>query len=691
MEKDFQEELHILTQRIQECEKIEHSLRESESRFRTLVEHIPAITYISALDKNNTLLYVSPQIQKILGYSPQEYRTDPDLWRKQLHPEDHDRVMAELVSSRVADRNFVSEYRKISRDGAIVWFHDEAVTIRDSSGKPLFLQGVMYDITRQKLAEKALENAFTELEKRVNQRTFELNRSNETLQKEVAERRRAEKVASKLASFPILDPMPVIELNPHGIITYINPSGIRLFPDILTTGLDHPFLKNVLEITQRLAEEEKQSVTRETEIGGVWYLQFIFRVDEGVRIYSIDITERKHFETALKESEQELKAVVEGSPIPQFVIDKEHTIIHWNKPLEKYTGLPAARMIGTRNHYTAFYNYQRPVMADLVLDNATGDISRWYPGKFTKSQFVDDAYEAVDFFPQMGGTGVWLHFTAAPIRDSRGATIGAIQTLEDITPQKNTEQALKQSEERFRTVANYVYDWEYLVDTEKKLIYTTPSCERFTGYRPEDFYANPNLLQTIIHPDDRKRYLDHLSLESETEATLDVRIRHRNGKEFWINHICHPVVDDTGKSTGRRISNTDISKQKLLENTLTVCTDASAVMAENIPGAIFTSGVKDDQAMKTVSDGIRRLTGFGPHDFISRKVSFNQLVVDEDRHKVAEARSKAAQRKQAYEVVYRIKDAQGRLRTVREKGRATEDPSGEPVMTAIVLDSDGSA
>jgi PAS domain S-box-containing protein len=350
--------------------------------------------------------------------------------------------------------------------------------------------------------------------------------------------------------------------------------GIRLFSDILILSFDHPFLRGIPGIIERMKNEEKQSLSRELEIGGVWYLQSVFPVEgEGVRVYSVDITERKHFEQALKANERELRTVVEGSPIPQFVLDKDHRVIFWNRALEEYTSLPASRMVGTREHCSGFYNYQRPCLADLILDNNVQDVSKWYPGKFSRSSLVGDALEAVDFFPRMREHGTWMHFTAAPIRDAGGNIIGAVETLEDITEQKKAEQTLKASEELFRTVANYVYDWEYFLDTSKRLVYTTPSCSRFTGYAPEEFYANPGLLQKIVHPDDRKRFLDHLTMVSEhdKEATLDLRIINKDGGELWINHICHPVFDESGVYMGRRISNTDISRQKRLEERLGEC------------------------------------------------------------------------------------------------------------------------
>ncbi len=137
----------------------EDQLRRAEAQYRALVEQIPAITYTAALDDASTTLYISPQIESILGYSPEDYRADPDIWRKRLHPDDRDRVLADLDRSRACNRPFRSEYRMIARDGQVIWLRDEAVVVHDSPGKSLFLQGVMYDLTERKLAEDALRES----------------------------------------------------------------------------------------------------------------------------------------------------------------------------------------------------------------------------------------------------------------------------------------------------------------------------------------------------------------------------------------------------------------------------------------------------------------------------------------------------------------------------------------------------
>jgi PAS domain S-box-containing protein len=147
----------------------EEALLQSEIKYRTLVEHIPAITYIASLDESSTTLYVSPQIETMLGISPADYKADPDFWMKHIHPDDLERVMDEIRICHENNQPFISEYRMFSKDGRLVWFSDNALIVKDENGKPLHLLGVMYDITEHKQAKEALrrvhENTKTILEK----------------------------------------------------------------------------------------------------------------------------------------------------------------------------------------------------------------------------------------------------------------------------------------------------------------------------------------------------------------------------------------------------------------------------------------------------------------------------------------------------------------------------------------------
>jgi len=149
-----------------------------------------------------------------------------------------------------------------------------------------------------------------------------------------------------------------------------------------------------------------------------------------------------------------LHQIVEGSTVPSFVIDQRHIVTHWNKACEILTGIPAAQVVGTRDHWRAFYAEERPIMADLIVDGAREeDLARYYEGKFRKSTLVVGGYEAEDFFPRIGQTGAWLFFTAAPLYDAQGRIIGTIETLQDFTARHQAEAELKQSEAHYRQLS----------------------------------------------------------------------------------------------------------------------------------------------------------------------------------------------------------------------------------------------
>ena len=160
-----------------------------------------------------------------------------------------------------------------------------------------------------------------------------------------------------------------------------------------------------------------------------------------------DTTEKKHIEAEhrrdlirIEESEHQLSQIIEGSTIPTFVLNREHIVAHWNHALERLTGYPSSKMVGTRNQWTPFWDKARPTMADVILDQHTErEIWELYGGKWKKSEVIESAYEAEVFFPKLGRGGKWLFFTAAPIKSSDGSIIGAIETFWDTTEKREIE------------------------------------------------------------------------------------------------------------------------------------------------------------------------------------------------------------------------------------------------------------
>jgi PAS domain S-box-containing protein/putative nucleotidyltransferase with HDIG domain len=132
------------------------ALREAETKYRMLVEQVPAAIYMDKIDDISSTIFIGPQIETISGYTAEEWMSNPGLWQSIIHPEDRDRVMKENLQTNQTEESFSLEYRLIARDGHIVWVRDEAQLIHDDAGVPRFWQGVLLDITERKLSEEAL-------------------------------------------------------------------------------------------------------------------------------------------------------------------------------------------------------------------------------------------------------------------------------------------------------------------------------------------------------------------------------------------------------------------------------------------------------------------------------------------------------------------------------------------------------
>lgn len=186
--------------------------------------------------------------------------------------------------------------------------------------------------------------------------------------------------------------------------------------------------------------------------GGAWLLFTAapLRDENGDIIGAIevlqDVTEKKRAEFARIDSERRLAEIIQGSPVPTFVIDANHVVTQWNQACEAIIGASAAGVVGTREQWRPFYGSPRPVLADLVLDGAAEkDIALLYGGSYRRSTVIEGAYEAEGYFPHFPGGGRWLFFTAAPLRAANGQIIGAVETLQDVTARKQYEEELRHS------------------------------------------------------------------------------------------------------------------------------------------------------------------------------------------------------------------------------------------------------
>jgi PAS domain S-box-containing protein len=233
------------------------------------------------------------------------------------------------------------------------------------------------------------------------------------------------------------------------------------------------------------------------------------------------------------------------------------------------------------------------------------------------------------------GQPAWVSWTHRKITDQEGKIDEALFVGNDITEFKKAVNALEQSEERYRTVADFTYDWEYWIDPDGKLIYVSPACERITGYSSAEFVSDSRLIEKMVHREYRDNFLSHIQEVSlsplDDQHGLDFKIITRTGETKWINHMCRAVHSKEGKFLGRRGSNRDITDRKLAEDALSESERKYRVLAD---GAMEGILVAQDGKLKFVNPRTLEIVGYRPEELLG--TPFTNFIHPEDREMVME-------------------------------------------------------
>ncbi len=281
-------------------------------------------------------------------------------------------------------------------------------------------------------------------------------------------------------------------------------------------------------------------------------------------------------EAALAESEAHYRLLTEDVDDVVWKQDGNNVFTYISPADERIRGFRADEVIG--KHFS-----------ELVPEDQIRQISEISSQRMSAEQGGRPS-GSINFVMQQrckDGTLIWTEILSTPERDSQGTITGYHGISRDISRRKQIEDelavhrehleelvverttALHEAGVKYRTVADFTYDWETWIDETGHWRYCSPACERLTGYGADEFMARPELYFDITHPDDRSGLSSHRDNDEHQDVhRVEYRIHHKNGEVRWIDHICQPVWDVSGRYLGRRASNRDVTKRKHTEDLL---------------------------------------------------------------------------------------------------------------------------
>ncbi len=538
--------------------RAEQEIRASEVRYRALVERVPAVVYEMGPDDERRTLFVSPHVEQVLGYSREEWLDQPDIWIELLHADDREVVLAKHDRHTETGEPWDLEYRLIANDGRVVWVHDRAILIRGLERGAAAWHGVMIDITAEHDATEMLLLHQEDLERRVAERTSELQEANELMALEIGERRRMEgelrdveeRYRRLVENMPgiayIWDVHPGAEARSFG---YVSPR----IQDILGFSPDewhasarvHPHdqarVSEAVDRSVRTGESfvmEYRYLAKDGSV--VWVLDhasLIARSDSGdpasFQGVMLDVTSRLDAESKAAAAEDRYRTITERGPVVAYSFELRYDEDGEPSVDVSYVSPQAADLVRYPiehwiNEPEVWFGLIHPDDRDRV---ARTTAHNWQTGEpwMTRYRMICS-----------DGSLIWL-LDAGRLLD-RDA-LGRPRTFQGILIDVTSDEEARARVEAAAGAQLEALDgaltipWTETIHPEtgfERYTYIGPQAFEILGYTPEELMDEPKHFPRMVHPDDRPRVDHSVQRSDETGVWEDTyRILRRDGEIRW--------------------------------------------------------------------------------------------------------------------------------------------------------------
>ncbi len=646
----MQQQILALERTETEHQQIEETLRESERLYRLLADNVTDVIWVR--DMHLQLTYISPSITKQLGFSPDEAMAQ--RLEEILTPASFDivtEVLAEELAMETINETDLNRSRTIEvelnhKNGSAIWTEIKMTFLRDPDGQPIGIIGVTRDISERKKAEDQL----------------------------AIFKRFAEASGQALGMADI-----------DGNITYANPTLTRILgldnpEDALGSNVrryyaTHDLPKLETKILPTVVEKGYQTVEMPlVSIDGKTTptIQSIFLIrdeqDKPLCLANVitDITERKHAEEDLRDNEEKYRLIAETAVEGIYRVDESGEFVFVNEAYARILGYERKELLG--KHYTV-------IIPEATIPDAIGIIDSVMAGNPARGEFV---------LKHKLGHEVPAYFSMGPLT-KQGKSVGYSGIIEDITERKQAEKALRESEEKFRTIFMNANDEIVYMDKSGTIIDRNIEGKDILGYRRDEVIGrNISELGSTLPQDQMEimvRLFNDAMLGTGGRGLTEVELIHKNGNRVFVQASISPFEKD-GKTGGILGILRDVTERKLAESALRESEEKYRALVESSNDIIYSANA--DGMITHMGPQVMRY-GLSSEEMTSKNML--EVVIPEDQEKVTLDFQRSVLTGDEFPTQFRIRDKTGNIHWLEDHGKMQYDESGNTTgITGVLRD-----
>ncbi len=646
----------------------EAALEEAEHRYRTMVEALPAVTYIdepvAGEDINATMPFVSPQVEQVLGYPPERFTEDPRFWFEIMHPDDFARLNESGDLSIANTAVIPQEYRMRHVSGRWVWVQDTSVPVYDATGELSYFQGFLIDVSKRHAAEERLREAeerFRALVERMPAMVY-----TETLQ---ADSTVPEKVDYVSAAAVGMLGYPAgwwtDEPGRWGEVVHPEDAELVFAEGDRCHASGHPF------------SMDYRMVAADGHVVWVHEEAVLIRDAGGVPVYwqgiILDVSERVDATERVRIAEERYRQIVEHTPIVTYqeapsagAFSHGGALYYVSPQIEQILGYPAARWEDPGFWAGVTHPDDAGVVAaDAERSRASGD-----PFRSEYRMIASD------------GRVIWFHDEAQLTNDIAGNPVSWHGVLVDVTERREAEEQLQRAQGRLQALIDHVPAVVYREspDASPDKFFMSSQVEEIFGHTVQEWTWTPEFWADHLHPDDRERVLlaEVESSRSQHAYSREYRFRKADGTYVWVLDeavFLQPDPDQEGAWQGLLF---DINERKQAEEQLRASELVHSATVEHLPAIVYREPPdRADLHEMYISPQVHDMLGYTADEWLDDIPGFwPEHIHPDDREAALAANELANRTKQPYATEYRFRHRDGGYRWVHDEATFVPDPAG---------------